>query len=199
MALSRFTTLFLCSAFTLAAQGIHVGLKGGLRLTDSIKKNAAFEPQDWRFTVGPSLELGLPFNLGVEADLLYRRNGYAFTTRDLVTGSTTTVTRRDSVFDLPIMLKKYYGLTGSPVRAFVAGGYALRTGLSSDFNLTTGSPGRDHGFVAGSGVQIRLLPLRVSAEGRFTHWNGIEAVGLPRGGEFKRNANQFEVLFGLGF
>lgn len=196
MALPRFTFFFLCSAFTLAAQGIHVGLKGGLRLTDSIKPNSGFEVQDRRFTVGPSLELGLPFNLGIEADLLYRRNGYRFTGNAI--GGTPAVTLRDSVFDFPIMLKKYYGLPLSPVRAFVAGGYAVRTGLSSDFNFAS-NPGRDHGWVAGSGVQIRLLPLRVSAEGRYTHWNGIEAVGLPRGGEFKRNANQFEVLFGLGF
>ena len=65
-----------------AAQSLSFGVKGGTPITDpfvlttspSSLNNYSFTKE--RYTVGPTFEIGLPFNLAFEADALYRRLDY---------------------------------------------------------------------------------------------------------------------------
>lgn len=183
MTFARFTTLMFTFVSALSAQ-IHLGVKGGIPLTSVVRSTGGAETTDWRFTIGPSVEIGLPFNLGIEANVLIKRPGYRLNRFSV----------QDTTLEIPLLLKKYYGLPASPVRIFIDGGYSFRSGLSSAFPTEN----RQNGFAAGSGVQFRLAGLRLSGEGRYTRWLGLNSAITPLN-VVRANENQFEILFGFGF
>ena len=185
MTFARFTTFLFTFVSALAAQGLHLGIKGGVPLTRVVKEVGGVQPTDWRFTIGPSVEIGLPFSLAIEANALVKRPGYTLNRFSV----------RDTTLEVPILLKKYYGVPASPARIFIDGGYSFRRGLSSTF---AAAESRQNGFVAGSGVQLRLAGFRLSGEGRYTRWLGLGSPITPLN-VVRANENQFEVLFGFGF
>src|SRR5690242_6344965 len=71
-------TIVIALTFTAAAlaQPIGFGVKGGLPLQDAF--NYKTIGSSTPFTVGPMVELRLPFGLGVEADALYNRYNLTF-------------------------------------------------------------------------------------------------------------------------
>lgn len=184
MAFARFTTILFTFVSALAAQGFHLGVKGGVPVTRVLKDGPGLENTDWRFTIGPSVEIGLPFSLAIEANALLKRPGY----------NLNRFSTRDTTLEIPILLKKYYGVPASPARIFIDGGYSFRNGLSTAF-LTES---RQNGLATGAGVQLRLAGFRFSGEGRYTRWLGLDAPINIRS-IVKPNSNQFEILFGFGF
>jgi hypothetical protein len=61
-----------CQCF---GQSISVGAMGGVLTTNDLTDNGATSVSK-RYVVGPAVDIGLPFGLGVEIDALYRREGY---------------------------------------------------------------------------------------------------------------------------
>src|SRR5690349_18200579 len=84
------------------------GVKGGIPATDAFEASGGFRQESKRYTVGPTVELGLPLRLGVEFDALYKRLGYSDTAEIFGTRSYTSF--RASSWEFPLILK--YHLTG---------------------------------------------------------------------------------------
>src|SRR3982751_2026923 len=73
--------LLLLTAAAAFSQPISFGIKGGMPMTDFVDaaSSGRFTASSVtnRYIVGPTLELRLPFGLGVEADVLYRHFSYS--------------------------------------------------------------------------------------------------------------------------
>jgi len=71
--------LLLTVASSAFAQGISVGIKAGVPLTDVVDTNPAgisnlpFQAQTRRYTMGPVVDIGLPLGFGVEFGAMYKR------------------------------------------------------------------------------------------------------------------------------
>lgn len=205
--------VFLGTCCLCFGQSISVGVKGGVRATGDIgSNNLSAISESKRYIVGPMLEVGLPFGIGVEADALYRRNGYR-TDRANFAGGFSGRERANS-WEFPLLLK--YKLPIPLVKPYVAGGVAARTmsgfidstGYAIDFltgKRTFSSSGHADaklsnsvGFVAGGGVQFGLGKLRISPEVRYTYWNNtpVNEQG-SQGYGFQSSQNQVDVLVGV--
>ena len=204
----------------LQAQPISFGVKGGIPFTSAVEGSFGVHSEERRYTIGPVVEIGLPFSFAAEFDVLFKRTGYG--TVDGAFGITSISRVRANSWEFPLLAKCYLGGHGLPVRPFVNAGYVARRasgveGLIHDFgrdaiggNLVdrtfTLSPSvliRDnptHGVTAGGGLQFRALRLRVSAEIRYTRWMGhtFDQEG-SRGFFVRSHQNQTEFLVGLRF
>lgn len=194
-----------CLAVPLRAQlPLSFGLKGGARLSDftqdfSSSANGQTTKQDHIYTIGPYAELNLPLGFSIEADLLYKKSGATFS-QTILTGNVTRQFNFDS-FDLPILAKKRFGEKALFFRPFIEGGLANRysTGLPGTTSLTNPLSASTHGgwqegVALGGGVEFKLLILKISGELRWTRFGNISSSTLP-----KLNANQAELLIGVGF
>jgi hypothetical protein len=197
---------------------IDFGLKAGVPFTDAfdVARGARnYRDVTKRFTLGPTVDLRLPFGLGVEFDALYKRYGYDFegsgsgTVPSVVAGNT-----RANSWEFPLLLK--YRAPGILARPFVSGGVTfhrltdVKQFVSETFALATGGAVeretsdppelRDKfrkGFVIGSGLEIRAPLVRVSPEIRYTRWGSdsfLDALNLLRS-----SRNQAEFLVGFTF
>jgi opacity protein-like surface antigen len=222
----KLTLLLIFSSTAVLAQPVSFsyGLKGGLPLTDFI--DTVSTPQTKvasvtnRYIVGPTAELRLPFNFGVEVDALYRHFSYnsAASLIDVVSSLRTTA----SDWEFPLLVKKRFSGVG-PVRPFVDAGVSFDkiSGLSQSLstlsfpNLITKASNSNPaelkndfstGFTMGGGVEIHLLLLRITPEIRYTRWGTRQFSGsLPFGvvssvaGSLTSNQNQAEFLVGFTF
>jgi opacity protein-like surface antigen len=181
--------LFLAVA---AAQPVMAGLKIGAPLNDAFdiatapSPFASFTANANGYTLGPFIEVRLPFQFSIEGDALYR--GYNFNI-GLVNG--TTASSHASSWDFPIVAK-YHFLKG-PVKPYVEGGLDF-----SHLNDVTALLGPNHnsnfGVVLGAGVQLNVLVLRISPEIRYT---GDALKNFT--GVLDSNRNQLAFLVGIGF
>jgi len=173
------------------AQSISVGAKGGAVLTNDMEYVTGVIPNP-RGILRPCFEFGLPWNMGIEASVLYRRVGY---TSSQLLGD-AYVRARSDWWEIPI-LAKYYLPSPLPGSAVRIGGYALRH-LSNtvrdsvfmnalriengqwiretlrsheNWNLRTIPPR----IAFGGGLLFRSGRVRISPEIRYTRWLG----GLP--------------------
>ena len=203
------TTAFLCTAATAFSQPFSFGIKGGLPMTDFVNavnsQNFTSSAYTNRYIVGPTLELRLPFGLGVEFDVLYRHFGYS--TVGLATGTTLTPIAKDTTsgaWQFPLLAK--YRFPGKLFRPFVDAGVswdklsgltqtvrnAVSTGTIAELNNDT-----SRGFVMGAGIDVKALVIHLSPEIRYTHWGSahfIDPAGL-----ISSNRNQAEFLVGITF
>ena len=215
----RLILLFLSATLAAFPQVLSVGVKGGVPLTDAFQanltgnKNYFFNTK--RYTVGPTVELHLPFRLGVEVDALYKRLDYNSTggatfPNEILSSRTTA-----NSWEFPVLLK--YRLFSGPVRPYLAGGAAFNylSNLSQTTDLlvtvapvhtiTTSSRPSElanrfrPGVVMGGGVEVKALFLRVSPEVRYTHWGWPSFRELCCGASFRSNDNQAEFLLGISF
>jgi len=201
-----FLGLFVLAGLAVPVQAqlpIGFGLKGGARLTDFTQDFSGVigqtTKQDHVYTLGPYAELNLPIGFSLEADLLYKKSGATFA--QAFSPSLATRQFNFDSFDIPILVKKRFGEKGIFFRPFVDGGIANRysTGLPGTASLTnplgTGTHGGwQEGLVLGGGVEFKVLIVKISGELRWTRYGNISASTLP-----KLNANQAELLIGVGF
>lgn len=181
-------------AFVLAgaacAQPVIAGVKVGVPFTDAFTNNesvaellgSALVGSGSNYTIGPFVEVRLPFSFSIEADALYRN--LKFTTPGV--GSSTT-----GQWDFPI-LAKYRFLKG-PVRPYVDGGLDFNH-VSGIVNLITADHNTSFGVALGAGVEIHALVMRISPEIR---WTGDALKNFS--GVVSSNQNQVALLVGIGF
>jgi len=208
----------LLGALSALAQPVSFGVKGGVPLTDffnitgqgNLNQFASYLSSTNRYIIGPTIELRLPFGLGVEFDALYRHLNYnsRFMGVDTFTTSATT----GNAWEFPLLAK--YRFPSKIARPYVDAGIAWDTlsGLTQSITTTvfpthttnsstSNPPELQHntttGFVIGAGIDIHALFLHVSPEIRYTRW-GSEHFLSPGGG-LASNQNQAEFLLGITF
>ncbi|MCX6623184.1 MAG: outer membrane beta-barrel protein [Acidobacteria bacterium] len=137
--------LILFAAAPLAFGQLSVGVKAGVPLTDTLQaaRNVTngYTTKTKRYTVGPMVELRLPWGLGVEVDALYKNVNYNGTT----TGSSSSTT--GSAMQFPVLAKKRF--SKGAVRPYLGAGPAFQhlfslnqvTGFfTGGSTTTTGNP-----------------------------------------------------------
>jgi hypothetical protein len=192
--------LLALGASAVWAQPFSAGVKLGLPLTDFIDTvntgNLTATSNTDRFIVGATAELRLPFGLGVEGDILFRRFSYDVSLLGVAAGSNTS-----DAWEFPLLLK--YRFPGHIVHPFVDGGVAWDhvSGLSSSvltaLGASTGSQKTTTmGAVFGAGVEVKLLVIRISPEIRYTRWTDQH---FNFGNVLNSNQSQAEFLVGITF
>jgi hypothetical protein len=212
MLLPRLLPFTLCCTVPIAAQWISLGMKGGLPLssTTDTGRSIGRTPnlsyfQMKRYTIGPSVEIGLPFRLRLEADALYKRarRDYPF-----IPPGTTQLTQqgqRVDIWEIPLLLKYHWKARNLPV--FAVAGSTLRRiedididRISIDTFLNT-PPVRQrytvssfepirYGITVGGGLSWRLPILHLEPELRYTHWTSKRWMATTE---------QVEFLLGIRF
>jgi hypothetical protein len=180
----------------LSAQALSVGIRAGVPLTDAFDATRSairgFENIPKRYTIGPTLEIRLPFRLGLTADVLYKRLAYEQIEVDGV-----TFTHTANSWEIPVMLRYRFG--DGDTRPFISGG--------PTFNKITTDAVRDPvefvkssstGVALGAGVEVKALLIRITPELRYTR-KGAESFRDAVGGLLKSNRDQIEFLVGLTF
>jgi hypothetical protein len=204
--------LALASLSPAIAQSVSVGIKAGVRFDDEFSDtNGALHDESKRYTVGPMVDVRLPFRLGIEFDALYQRVGYTVQNFDFDFFASR---ERSNSWEFPIIAK--YRLPG-PTRLgpYVGVGYAPRivygsrvdgvieydlqghiihvssTKLDTNYNTT-------HGLVIEGGFNIPASHFHISPEIRYTRWNSpfLDVQGSHGFGYFSQQ-DQIEILFGL--
>ena len=171
------------------------GILGGVPFTDVVnatnQNNISFVTNSSNYTVGPALQLGLPFGLRVEADALYRP--YSFT----ATGRTTSTqglvfSANVSASEWRIPLLAQYRFAFPVIKPFIEGGVSFNhlTDTSGAALITSG-PGEfinstNAGVVLGGGVDWKIPLVRISAELRYTRQGNdyFRAISNPNVAEF---------------
>jgi hypothetical protein len=226
----QYLLLFLMVARPVGAGQLWLGIKGGAPLTNLFNSaspfgslttglpGTIFTSSANRFTIGPTVELHLPANLGIEIEALYRHFSYNLVGsvgKDycclvflLVTSRTT-----GSSWEFPLLLK--YRFATRIIKPYVVAGLAVDTlsGLTSTTvstivpfqqtaTLTSSNPGElkdttTAGFVTGMGTDIHAIAMHITPEIRYTHW-GAAHFATPDGGRLS-NPNRLEFLVGITF
>jgi opacity protein-like surface antigen len=205
--------LLLFGAAAALAQPFSFGVKAGVPLTEFLNtaesQQFAFNSTTNRYIVGPTAELHLPFGLGVEVDVLYRRFDYngSGTLAGVVTSSSTT----GNAWEFPLLAK--YRFPTKIVHPYVDAGVAwdtlsgltqtiTDTVLSHTSTTTTSTPAElnttaTRGFVMGGGLSVKVLVIHLSPEIRFTRWGAQHFI--DPNGLLHSNLNQGEFLLGITF
>jgi hypothetical protein len=191
---------------SLSAQWLGGGIKGGFghNAADAWSRGTATELI--QPTIGPFLELRLPFGLAFEANALRRSATYIYEH-----GSPALAFREGRAeghaWEFPVMAKARIGpwkwkpfvLAGPTFLTFgTLSGTQTCTGPACGVGLGPVSiefrGGIDRGFTLGGGVERRFGPVRLSAEARHSRFE--KDVGT---GRVDVRPGQTLVLFGLGF
>lgn len=192
--------LLTLGAIAACAQPFSAGVKVGLPLTNFIDTvnsgNLTASSNTDRFIVGVTAELRLPFGLGIEGDVLYRRFNYNVTTLGLATGSTSS-----NAWEFPLLVK--YRFPSHVVRPFVDGGIAwdhvdgLANSILSAVQLSSvAQKPTTRGAVLGVGVELKAAIIRISPEIRYIRWTDQH---FNLGNVLQSNQNQAEFLVGITF
>lgn len=197
-------------------QPVSVGVIGGVRATDDLDEGGARSVSK-RYAVGPSVELGLPFGLAVEADAIYRRAGIQASASN--GDYNIFVHEHANLWEFPVLLK--YRIPVSVAKPFLEVGYVRRITGGDIGRKVTGNlpnwPGMTYstyysnwydsnGVVVGGGVQFALGHLRLAPTVRYTRWTGDTATGafggahaIFSGQPWQSNQNQVDVLLGVAW
>ena len=205
--------LLLLGAVSAWAQLFSYGVRAGMPLNNFLdaakSQQFAFNSTTNRYIVGPTAELHLPFGLGVEVDVLYRRFNYngSGTLAGVVTSNSATA----NAWEFPLLAKYRFstkmvhpyvdaggawdtlsGLTQTITSTFVALTTTTTTSTPAELNTTA-----TRGFVMGAGLSVKVLVIHVSPEIRFTRWGAQHFI--DPGGLLHSNVNQGEFLVGITF
>ena len=204
--------LFLLGAVTSFAQIFSAGVKAGVPLTDFLNTaesgHVEYFTNTNRYILGATVELHLPFGLGLEADALYRHLNYQSTNMGVDTLTTATTTA--NAWEFPLLVK--YRFPVKVIHPFVDAGMAFDTlqGVKQTIDsfvtgksttATTSNPSElqnstTKGIVIGGGLNIRLLVIHIQPEIRYTHW-GEQHFSVS--GLLHSSVNQGEFLLGITF
>ena len=207
--------LLLLSAAALAAQPFGFGVKAGLPMNDFLSTarsgHISYDSNTNRYIIGPSVELRLPFGLGIEFDALYRHFGFSSSGADIL-GNSFDARTTTGAWEFPLVAK--YRFKGLPlIHPFVEAGVSwdhlsgvsqTLTSIVSNVTRTssTSNPAELHkdtvtGFVMGGGIDFKLLVIHVVPEVRYTRWGSQHFLDLN--GLLNSNQNQGEFLVGFKF
>src|SRR5258708_18055832 len=186
---------FLCasvlaaSAFAAEIPFFGAGVKLGAPLIDAFNvssnpSSATLGASSSHFTVGPYVELRLPFGLGLEVDALHR--GFEYHNAGAALGS--------SGWEFPVLAK--YRLFRGPIRPFVDGGlsFSKLSDVSKVTSFTAVQHSNSFGIVLGGGLEIKTPAVRFTPEIRYTGYTFVTFDSLLR-----TNRNQATFLVGIGF
>jgi opacity protein-like surface antigen len=205
--------LLIVIAACASAQPFSIGVKVGAPLTDAfdaVNGRATFLADTHRFTVGPTVELKLPFGFGIEVDALYRNLEYNYNSgiSVIAPGDLLTAKSSASSWQFPVLAK--YRMPIPLVKPYAVGGLAFNRLSSIKQTLTCqGGCARafsdvahnsNVGVILGAGLQINALLLKISPEIRYTRWGvaNFDVLGAF-GSSLKSNQNQADVLVGFTF
>ena len=208
----RTLILFLLFSTPATAQFFTAGVKGSVRATNDIEGYASSESR--LYSVGPSIEIGLPHRLSFEFDALYSRFGYSYSGIDIL-GELNAGRSRANSWEFPLLLK--YRLTKRSIGPYALLGYAPRrmsgdvvySGFSFSYPGGPAAPyrfenpqpyGTSHGLVAGGGVRIPFGRLRFTPEVRYLRWKDspYDEEG-SRGFYIFVPQNEVQILLGVGW
>jgi opacity protein-like surface antigen len=200
--------LLVPASLAFAGGPLSFGVKGGVPFTDAFDTaasgNVSYVTHNKHWTLGPELDVKLPFGLAVEIDALYRRVNYDL--NGWTPTAATSIATTGNAWDFPVLLK--WKLSPGPIRPYVAAGPTFR-GVSGLKQVTTffGAPSSSSGtrpaelqnrfntgFTVAGGVEIAR---HISPEIRYTRW-GWESF-RSASGLLKSNPDQLEFLVGLTF
>ena len=188
---SVLTTFIAVSAFAQSESSpIGIGVKGGVPLNDAFVVRQT-NPVDYvadthRYTLGPYVELRLPAGFGVEVDALYKTYEY----RQVV--PSPTLDQNSHAWEFPFLIKKRF--FPGPVKPYLEAGAAF-SHLSIG-NVRELSDRNAWGLVVGGGVDLKLGPLHIMPEIRYTGWTSrhFDSPGTL----LQSNRNQAAVMLGIG-
>ena len=210
--------LYLAATIPACGQLLSFGIRGGGIATGALDPAAQNIAEAKRYTVGPAVEVRLPFRLALEVDALYERVGQR--SQGCAFEACSFASVHGNALRFPALVK--YRMLRGPVRPYVSGGVAyewVRRSAGTELSWRTGplvsnevvdytihrfgvaQPAESHaGVVAGGGVEWRAGRLRLGPEFRYTRWSGRywESSG-PRGFFTGSNPNQADILFGITF
>jgi hypothetical protein len=182
--MKTFFALMLFSA-GLSAQPFGFGLKVGVPLDEAFVDSGGrnlFSHGTQRLVIGPTVELRLPFHLGIEADLLYRRYNIGGTVNH---------------WEFPILAK--YRFSGAPlVHPYVVAGPSFNH--VNDPGMFLDRPHASTAGVAfGAGIEVKALLIRLAPELRYTRWTNKNINLSQINSGLSSNQNQVEFLVGITF
>jgi hypothetical protein len=200
--------LGLCLGVMGAVAGdlFSVGVTGGVPLNDAYNAvrhgNLNYATNTKRWTAGPTIEIGLPLNFGIEIDALYRREAVqqSGTVLDLLVNHSANL----NAWDFPLLLK--LRLAPGPIKPFVGAGPTFRhLGGAKDLeNFFTGETQNQFrtrssnvGFTAAAGLELHAPVIRITPQLRYTRW-GWQTFRDPASA-FRSNSNQWDFLLGITF
>jgi hypothetical protein len=181
-------------------QTLSVGVLGGAPFTDVVQ-NGTVAPittvvNSSNFTIGPSLQVGLPLGLRVEFDALYRPYGFKLYNQLVAAPVNSGTSVSGQQWSFPLLLQ--YRFPFPIVKPFLEVGPSFQhlTGAGS-LTSTIAGPGQllhssNIGIVLGGGVDVKVPLVRLSGELRYTRQTVSNFSDIS-------NLNQAEVLFGIHF
>ena len=210
--------MFLLLALPLYCQSFSFGIKGGIPLTEALsigENGGSVATRCW--ALGPTVELGLPANVSIGFDALYRSYSFSYQTSSWIGENSTT-----GHWEFPLCLKYRFGkhLLQPFVEAGVAFDRAHTTGtVGCTLNVCPMIllPGEGPfessqwglGALVGGGVEVKVLVLRIAPEIPYTRWQkGAFSSGSTTSGSAisgftfappTGQPNQVEVLVGIRF
>jgi hypothetical protein len=181
----------ILTASTVCAQAISVGVIGGVPFTNvestTTISGISYLPKSPDFTVGPTVQLNLPFHLRLEFDALFRPANFRVST--LLTNTSASEWR------FPVIAQYRLG-SGKLLQPFVGVGasfehlYQIKNAVTSGpGSIATNSPG---GMLIEGGVDAKLKLFRLSGALRFTRQFNDSILSVSQ-------LNQAEVLIGARF
>lgn len=185
---------------------VSFGLKAGLPVTETFRTgslpNLRYLSDTKRYTLGPTVEVKLPFGLGVELDALYKRLDYETSAFDNPVSQTRTTANS---WEFPLLLKYRFEKKGV-VQPFLDTGASFHhiSGLKQVGTLATAGPSEfrrsfNGGWVLGGGLDIHAILIRISPELRYTRWTSANFENQTNPSAFQSKRNQVELLVGFTF
>jgi hypothetical protein len=193
LAVLVFAGLWAASA---AAQPIGAGIKLGVPFTDAFQSisTQTFQASPQRFVVGPYVEIRLPAQLSIEVDALHQRLDFFSSGVGLNTGT----------WEFPVVVK--HKMLPGPLKPYFEAGLAFSR--LSDVQALVVNHTQNFGIVAGGGLEIHLLNLKLSPEIRYDGWffrnfdtvvPGPATSNPPLPSVLQSHRNQLAFLVGFGF
>jgi hypothetical protein len=204
--------VYLAGTCVAYGQRISYGVEGGVSTIEPTQQNP---DESRRYVVGATIEVSLWRGLAVEADFLYRHNGFSDRfifgnilgeasgpSEQVASGSNRI---RLDVFEVPV-LGKYYFRRDAKVQPFVLTGYSFRkaltnvdssttiqssTGLSTQASNFSDWTSADVGATFGVGLRWRTGRISLKPEIRYTYWGAHPSIGVSK--------QQADVLLGITF
>ena len=209
----RLLLAWLCLAIPGLSQPLTVAVEGGVRLGGDAGDPRIYDPHvdpsnSKPYLVGPAIEVRLPWRFALEAGALYSRLGNTLYI-PLIANESLIRTVANS-WEFPLLVK--YRLPARGVHPHVIAGVApRRAGGTTNVihygyypgDVTFSSAGwhaRDHAFVGGAGVEVKLWRLRIAPEIRYLRW-AIPASPSPWNTAYYLRVpqNEAQVLVGIGW